>query len=143
MADFIRGGIPAAMVRRRARAIFFSQPPASSQARAHDDCPFQTEGAFTAGSRGPLFSFRYEQGGHDYAVMPDGQHFICIKESGTREQCDADECRLELECGVAEEIKSAPPAFKPLFKTLRETSFTYSMLSSHHKSHARVPVDRL
>ena len=43
--------------------------------------PVQTEGAFTAGSPRPLFRFRYEQGGHDYAVMPDGQHFICIKES--------------------------------------------------------------
>src|SRR5437867_4996196 len=43
--------------------------------------PVQAEGAFTAGSPRPLFRFRYEQGGHDYAVMPDGQHFICIKES--------------------------------------------------------------
>jgi len=43
--------------------------------------PVQTEGAFTAGSPRPPVRFRYEQGGHDYAVMPDGQHFICIKES--------------------------------------------------------------
>ncbi len=36
---------------------------------------------FTASPPKPLFSFAYLQGGHDYAVMPDGQHFICIKES--------------------------------------------------------------
>ena len=36
---------------------------------------------FTASPPKPLFRFAYLQGGHDYAVMPDGQHFICIKES--------------------------------------------------------------
>ena len=36
---------------------------------------------FSASSPRPLFRFTYLQGGHDYAVMPDGQHFICIKES--------------------------------------------------------------
>ena len=41
----------------------------------------QTAGAFSAGSPRPLFRFHYTQGGHDYAVMPDGQHLICIKES--------------------------------------------------------------
>jgi Tol biopolymer transport system component len=29
----------------------------------------------------PLFAFSYAQYGHDYAVLPDGQHFICIQES--------------------------------------------------------------
>ena len=36
---------------------------------------------FSPSSPKPLFRFAYLQGGHDYAVMPDGQHFICIKES--------------------------------------------------------------
>ncbi len=35
---------------------------------------------FTASPPRLLFSFSYIQSGHDYGVMPDGQHFICIKE---------------------------------------------------------------
>ena len=41
----------------------------------------QTEPLFIASQPRPLFQFRYAQAGHDYAVMPDNQHFICIKES--------------------------------------------------------------
>jgi eukaryotic-like serine/threonine-protein kinase len=41
--------------------------------------PVQQGATFSAGTPRPLFPFRYVQGGHDYAVMPDGQHFICIK----------------------------------------------------------------
>jgi len=40
----------------------------------------QTETVFAASQPKQIFPFRYEQAGHDYAVMPDGQHFICIKE---------------------------------------------------------------
>jgi Tol biopolymer transport system component len=49
----------------------------------------QTEPVFSAGTPQPLFTFRYEQAGHDYAVMPDGRHFICIK-------------RLERETGASQ-----------------------------------------
>ena len=35
---------------------------------------------FTASPPQPLFPFSCVQSGHDYGVMPDGQHFICIKE---------------------------------------------------------------
>lgn len=35
---------------------------------------------FTASPPRPLFPFSCVQSGHDYGVMPDGQHFICIKE---------------------------------------------------------------
>jgi serine/threonine-protein kinase len=41
--------------------------------------PVQQGATFASGTPRPLFPFRYLQGGHDYAVMPDGQHFICIK----------------------------------------------------------------
>ena len=41
----------------------------------------QTEPAFLPAPPRPLFKFRYAQAGHDFAVTPDGQHFICIKES--------------------------------------------------------------
>jgi hypothetical protein len=37
-------------------------------------------GEFTASPPRPLFQFSCVQSGHDYDVMPDGQHFICIKE---------------------------------------------------------------
>jgi eukaryotic-like serine/threonine-protein kinase len=37
-------------------------------------------GEFTASPPRPLFPFSCVQSGHDYGVMPDGQHFICIKE---------------------------------------------------------------
>ena len=42
--------------------------------------PIQTEPTFTAGTARPLFPFHCAQAGHDYAVMSDGQHFICIME---------------------------------------------------------------
>jgi eukaryotic-like serine/threonine-protein kinase len=41
----------------------------------------QTEPSLIAAKPRPLFQFRYAQAGHDYAVLPDGQHFICIRES--------------------------------------------------------------
>jgi Tol biopolymer transport system component len=41
----------------------------------------RTEPSFTVGQQQQLFQFHYQQAGHDYAVMPDGQHFICIRES--------------------------------------------------------------
>jgi eukaryotic-like serine/threonine-protein kinase len=41
----------------------------------------QTEPSLITSKPRPLFQFRYAQAGHDYAVMPDNQHFICIKES--------------------------------------------------------------
>ena len=40
----------------------------------------QTQGGFRANAPRPLFPFRCDQAGHDYAVMPDAQHFICIQE---------------------------------------------------------------
>jgi Tol biopolymer transport system component len=41
----------------------------------------QSEPTLISGPPRPLFPFRCAQAGHDYAVMPDGKHFICIKES--------------------------------------------------------------
>jgi serine/threonine-protein kinase len=41
--------------------------------------PIQQGPNFAAGTPRALFPFRYLQGGHDYAVMSDGRHFICIK----------------------------------------------------------------
>ena len=43
--------------------------------------PIQTKPSFAAGQPKELLPFLCAQAGHDYAVMPDGQHFICIKES--------------------------------------------------------------
>ena len=40
----------------------------------------QTAPTFTSNQPKALFRFRYEQSGHDYAVLPDGEHFLCIKE---------------------------------------------------------------
>ena len=34
---------------------------------------------FTASAPKPLFRFACNQAGHDYALTPDGQHFLCIK----------------------------------------------------------------
>jgi hypothetical protein len=41
----------------------------------------RTEPSLIAGKPTPLFPFRYAQAGHDYAVLPDHEHFISIKES--------------------------------------------------------------
>jgi len=46
-----------------------------------DDCPCPDRRSVHRRFAATPVRFRYEQGGHDYAVMPDGQHFICIKES--------------------------------------------------------------
>jgi Tol biopolymer transport system component len=45
------------------------------------DVAIQTEPSLVASKPRPLFPFRYAQAGHDYALLPDNQHFICIKES--------------------------------------------------------------
>ena len=65
-------------------SFFFAA--ASSQAEHIDDCPCPDRRSVHRRFAAAPVRFRYEQGGHDYAVMPDGQHFICIKES-KREGC--------------------------------------------------------
>ena len=63
--------------------------------------PIQQGATFSAGTPRPLFQFRYVQGGHDYAVMPDGQHFICIK----RPDVEAGSIRANVIVNWASELK--------------------------------------
>jgi eukaryotic-like serine/threonine-protein kinase len=61
------------------RELFFREGGLRSESMLMS-VAIQTQPSFTAGSPKQLFPFRYAQAGHDYAVTPDGQHFICIKE---------------------------------------------------------------
>jgi hypothetical protein len=63
--------------------------------------PIQQGATFSAGTPRPLFPFRYVQGGHDYAVMPDGQHFICIK----RPELEAGSMHANVIVNFAAELK--------------------------------------
>jgi serine/threonine protein kinase len=63
--------------------------------------PIQQGPTFSAGTPRALFPFRYVQGGHDYAVMPDGQHFICIK----RPETDAGSTRVNVIVNFAAELR--------------------------------------
>ncbi|HEX7254014.1 MAG TPA: protein kinase [Thermoanaerobaculia bacterium] len=63
--------------------------------------PIQQGPTFNAGTPRPLFPFHYLQGGHDYAVMPDGQHFICIK----RPEVEAGSIRANVIVNFAAELK--------------------------------------
>src|SRR5947208_16394278 len=68
--------------------------------------PVQTEGAFTAGSPRPLsVSLRARR--PRLCCHARRPAFHLYQRVETRGQCDADECRLELECGAGKEITVA------------------------------------
>src|SRR6266566_5465594 len=68
--------------------------------------PVQTEGAFTAGSPRPLSGFATSKAATTMLSCPTAS-ISSVSKSRTRGQCDADECRLELECGAGKEITVA------------------------------------
>jgi Tol biopolymer transport system component len=62
------------------RELFFREGEFRGQSRLVS-VAVETEGEFRSSAPRILFPFHCEQAGHDYAVMPDGEHFLCIHES--------------------------------------------------------------
>jgi hypothetical protein len=61
------------------RELFFRRGSLRSESTLMS-VQIQTASTFTSNQPKALFRFRYAQSGHDYAVLPDGEHFLCIKE---------------------------------------------------------------